>query len=212
MFKGARFIREDFLDRQVGEKNEEKLFGAVDTSDPRYILAEKEYRRDSNDKREPPFIDHEKSMRLVKEFQKEKAFNPPTQFLKELRIEVADRLGLDTAEEMERLGIFTAIGRPRKTSLDFYHGVDAFITYKKPGLPEICVTLDASWSEEKNVSEIKADIYVNGHDIPEPGDNEKFLAAVEKFANEIAKLINKRIDELMINKERSGTRERRVEP
>lgn len=210
MGRSLGFNKENFIGAKEGEKNEAILCGFVDTSIAKYKLAERGYQQDPGDKRETPFIGLEKSRRLAKEFQAEKAFDPPTQFLKELRIEVADRLGLNTAEEMERLAIFTAIGRPRKTSLDLYHGVDAFITYNKPGLPEIVVTLDASWSSEKNASEIKADIYVDGRDIPDPTDDEKFLAAVEKTANKIAKLINKRIDGLITTKERTGARERRV--
>lgn len=107
MFKGARFLREDFLDVKAGEHDEAKFFGVIDTSDPRYRLAEKGYQLNPNDKKEPPLINLGKSIRLVKEFQKERAFDPSAQFLKELRIEVADRLGLDTEEEMERLGVFT---------------------------------------------------------------------------------------------------------
>lgn len=214
MGRSLWFNRENFIDAKEGEKNEAMLFGFNDTADPRYKLAEKRYQQDPSDQRETPFIDRGNSMRLVREFQKERAFDPPTQFLKELRIEVADRLGLDTAEEMERLGIFTAIGRPRKTSLDCYHGVDAFITYKKPGLPEIVVTLDRGWAEEKNVSEMKADIYVNGQDIPDPTEDEKFLAAVEKYANKIAVLINKKIDFAERPPEKSSVRlrESQVKP
>lgn len=73
-------------------------------------------------------------------------------------------------------------------------------------MSEVVITLDVSWSSEKNASTIKANVFVDGQNLPEPGDDEKFLETVEKYANQVAALINKRVDWAKRPPEKSNVR------
>jgi len=175
-----------------GGFSERGLFGAIDTRNPKYIEAVKKTRKNPGD----PFVDFSSSMRLVKEFQPGGgAKNPEKDFLNNLRIEVADRLGLQSEEELDEVGAYTAIGWPEKTTLDVFHGVDAFLTYQESGKDEIFVTLDGTDNPEKMSRGAKADVLVFGPDLPDPSeDEERYLKAVGKYADKVVKEILRKMN------------------
>jgi hypothetical protein len=179
--------QEMILGAAEGGFSERNLFGAIDTRNLKYIEAAKKARKNSKE----PYVDFPSSVRLIKDFQPGGGGkNPKADFLNNLRIEVADRLGLQSDEEMERIGAYTAIGWPEKTPLDIFHGVDAFITYKAPGKDEILVTLDNTENPEKAAAGAKADIVIFGGDLPDPNDDEDgYLGMVEKIADKVVKNI-----------------------
>ena len=193
-----------------GGFSERGLFGSIDTRNSRYIEASKKSRKNPDN----PFIDFASSMRLVKEFQPGGgAKNPEKDFLNNLRIEVADRLGLQTDEELDEVGAYTAIGWPEKTSLDVLHGVDAFITYKASGKDEIFVTLDGTDNSEKITRNVKADIVVFGPDLPDPNEDEDgYLKAVGKYADKVVReFIRKMNLEKSAERKAHGARETSAE-
>jgi hypothetical protein len=119
---------------------------------------------------------------IVKKYQKFDPTNPNTDFLRELRLAIADELGLHEIEEMEKIKVFSAIRSP----LDVI-GIDGFVTWQING-KEIVVTLDASL-REKEFGE--ADIIFG--ELPDPKENEEdYLKEIEKIARKVAKIFKSR--------------------
>jgi hypothetical protein len=109
--------------------------------------------------------------------------------LKDLRIAVAEALGLDEAEE-KNLKAYSAVG----TVIDFKFGTDGFMEYTnlKTGKTDR-VTIDVTLNTRKadEVEHIKADVLVG--ELPDAvQDEDAFLEAIDKKGGEIAALLMKR--------------------
>ena len=100
------------------------------------------------------YLTFKEALDLVKKFQpidnETKKLQDPTHpkkaFPNDLRIAIADALGLATTEELNRLKYYTAVGSP----LDLFHGVDAFIELegKTPEEQSRIVTFDVTLRTE----------------------------------------------------------------
>ncbi len=117
--------------------------------------------------------------------------NPQKPFAKELRIEIADKLGLQTTEEMRRIKLYSTLNSP----IDRFHGVDAIVVYDDPKYGTIRVTIDETENTQKIGAEHKADILMYGV-TAEPEDETKFLQSVGLWADEIAAKIEKKREEI----------------
>ena len=136
---------------------------------------------------EQGYLSYRDAISLVREFtDPAEATHPEKDFLRDLRIELKDRLGERLPEETVRA--YNAIGTP----LDMYHGIDAFLSINFLG-KEYIITLDATLREEKLSGDevVKADLVIGS--LPDPAvDTDRYLAEISVLANRIAKIIQER--------------------
>lgn len=159
-----------------GREFEADMLGEVDIFDPRFQADLKEIVERVGKR----YVPYREALELAKKFQPGDPKNPKKDFLRELRLAVAEKLGLETTEELERVGAYTAV----KSPLDVFHGVDGFIEVKEPNRSAEIITLDLSLNSEKVAQGAKADIVVG--DLPDSDDNENaYLQALEDLAEVI---------------------------
>lgn len=120
------------------------------------------------------------AMDFIREHGMEDPTNPTRPFANELRLAVAEELGLESNDEMDLLRYYSAVGTP----LDVFHGIDGWIEFNNGRIPR-SVTMDVTRNKLKD--EHKADLIV--HEVPDPSeDEEKFMKAVyEQYGPAIAK-------------------------
>jgi hypothetical protein len=119
------------------------------------------------------------------QLEKQDPTNPEKGFPKDLRLAIAEQLGLESDEEMNRLKYYTAVGSP----LDLFHGVDAFIVLegKNPGDPFKMVTFDVTLKSEASAKQdAKANVIIRELDEP---ISKKYLQQVDDYAKEAAAVL-----------------------
>jgi hypothetical protein len=159
--------------RLSGKYFEHGLFGTIDTATPEYRRALKKVGvRNELD------LDLQQAIELTKQIQNAEPTDPETQFLRDLRLAVIDKL--ETVSD-NKIGAYSAVGTP----LDLLFGVDAFIT-EKFGNMDLVVTLDATLNKNKQQMGGKADVII-GKFTPAEQDEDAYLGAVDKYAEKIAK-------------------------
>lgn len=127
------------------------------------------------------YLPYKTAMDLARRFQPwPDPTNPQKEFLRDFRIEVADRLKLTPGQE-RKLKVFTAVRSP----LDVFHGVDGFIEFEpKPGATRF-VTFDLSLNPKKEGGH-KADLVIT-EEIPDPSEDEDgYLSRIDQIAAEVA--------------------------
>lgn len=132
-----------------------------------------------------PYISFDDALMMVKAGQPwEDPTNPPKDFLRELRIEVADALGIGQDEEaLERLRIYTAVGSP----LDILHKIDFFIEYeqKDGSISRVKCDLTEDPARKKNMGDI---LVIDANAIGDPvNDDKRYLDALQGLAKNIAR-------------------------
>lgn len=159
--------------RYTGQEFELDLVGTV-TTDKKYQAELRELGGDLK----TGYLPFQQALKLVKKFQPWDPTNPGKDFLKELRLEVIERLKLPPGQE-DRVKVYTALRSP----LDKFHGIDAFVEFKKNGQTEIA-TLDISLNPKKQEG-YKADLIIDN--VPDPKEDEVgYLKAVDKLAGQIS--------------------------
>lgn len=164
-----------------GREFEYDLFGQVDIRDPKFLA---ELAKVTTDKK-TGYVPFKQAVELAKKFQPGDPTNPKKDFLRELRIELIDKLGLESEKAADGLKVYTAV----KTPLDAYHGADAFVTFSKGG-KEIVITLDASLRQDKitGLDKSKADVLIGELPMPEE-DEDAYLEAIGDIADKVARQI-----------------------
>ena len=191
--------REQFtgFEERSGKLNEAFLLGEVRTQDPEYQKVLKNLGGDSRGYL--PFVT---AMELAMLFQPvvkalnretkreerraQDPANPEKRFANDLRVQIADKLGLATFEELERLKYYTAIGSP----LDFFHGVDAFVVLEgeHSSDPKKIVTFDFTLRTEAGAKEnAKANVIIRNLD----PDSQKALQQIDEIAGQAAVYLRK---------------------
>jgi len=172
--------------RERGTEFEYDVFGQVDIRNPAFKKAMAEAGADPRG-----YLKYRQAMELAKRFQPGDPQNPKKEFSRDLRIEVADLLGVP----YESVAVFTAV----KTPLDVFHGVDGFLTVKV-GNQEFVVTMDASL-RDKEPDEVKADVLVNR--LPDPNlQEDEYITSVDQFSEIVAGLVGEQIERA--KRERGG--------
>lgn len=170
-------VRERYVPKEfyTGREFEYDLFDEVNVSDPAFRRELAAAVKDAA----TGYVTFHKAVELAKKFQPADPANPQKDFFRELRIAVADKMGLRTEKEADAVGAYTAI----KSPLDIFHGVDAFVSYKPNG-KEFIVTLDATMRGDKTEEEVKADVVIK--DIPDMKEAEgAYLSKIEAIAEQI---------------------------
>lgn len=171
-------------DERSGKLNETFLLGEVRKNDPEYAKALKRLGADAKG-----YLPFTLAMELVEMFQPidskthklSDPTNPEKRFANDLRVQIADKLGLETSEELDRLKYYTAIGSP----LDFFHGVDAFVILegKRPSDPKRWATFDFTLRTEASAkANAKADVIIRNLD----PDSKKVLEQIDEIAGQAA--------------------------
>lgn len=179
---------ESFVERS-GELHEFFLLGEVRHESREY--QEELKRRGLNKESYVPF---KEAFELVKMFQPidretkkpQDPTHPKESFPKDLRVAIADALGLTTIEELNRVKYYTAVG----SHLDTFHGVDAFIELegKTPGESRI-VTFDVTLRTEAAAKKgAKANVIIRELN---PEDIKKYLKEVDEIADRAIPFLKK---------------------
>lgn len=183
----------------TGPEYEGDLLSRMPISNPSYrkellALQEKVMGQGYRPKRENS-LPFREAVEITKRFQPGDPTNPEQDFAREMRLALAEKLGLDSDEQMDQLKFFTSVRGP----LDL-HGIDAFFTFSyldNEGRTKECmVSLDVTRNPKKDDS--RADVLIAG-DVPDPSDagfNEKeYLAIIEKYAAQCAGIIKEKINQ-----------------
>ena len=167
-----------------GKLNERDMLGEYRPT-AEYIRKYKELSKDGK------YLPYRQSMDLVREYHQEDPTNPSKPFANELRLSIAEELGLETEQDMDRLKFFSAVN---SGSLDFHHGVDAWIELlpKDKSERSAIVTMDVTLRETVGKSD-KADVIIG--QVPDPSEDEKkFMKLVyEEYGPDIAGQIQQQI-------------------
>ena len=128
--------------------------------------------------KEGVYVPFHRAMEWAEEHQFGDPTDPDPRFANDLHATVAEKLGI---EDLRRIKFFTAVG----SSLDFYHGIDAFFKIEQAG-KEIVVTLDVTMNPNKGEN-YKADVvfYISAEGLDPRDDREKYLEKI----NEVAEMI-----------------------
>ncbi len=178
-----------FEDRS-GKIHEMYFLGEVRFESEEYKKALKEL--GANERGYLPFRE---AMELVKKFQPidrktrkiQDPTNPEKPFPRDLRIAIADALGLVTMEELERLRYYTAVGSP----LDTFHGIDAFVELegKTPKEKSQFVTFDITLRTEASAKQgANANVIIRQLTTE---DTKKYLKELDEIAAQAAPFLKK---------------------
>lgn len=127
------------------------------------------------------------AVEFTKKFQPWDPTNPDKDFARELRLAIAEQLGLKTDDDFERLKFYTSAGGP----LDM-HYIDGFVTFQPLGENrEFAVTFDVTKNPEKEFP--RADLLIEG-DIPDPSENEQvYLNTIDEYAEKFGEVFKTKI-------------------
>lgn len=173
----------------TGREAEEGFLGSVDNANTKYRAALlrrgiPEGLLQNMSGRPLPHISFRDALEIAKIGQPWKdPANPEKDFLRELRIEIADRLGIGADKEaLDRLRVYTAVGSP----LDLLHGVDAFFEFDKKNGTRLWVFLDITNAPAHKQEKLGVMI-VDANAIGDPAENEReYQKSIEALAAEIA--------------------------
>ena len=180
----------------TGELFESECIGVIDTRNPEYQKALSEaINNEAGDGMKVGYIRFRTAMDLAKRFQPYDPTNPTKPFARDLRISVADLLIqkkwiLDNEGDQDRIRFYTASGTP----LDKFHRADAFIEFEHRNGQKYHVTLDLTLNPNKQ----QYGYNVIVHQLPDPTipeEEKDYLAAVEKYAEEIVQRLEAQIQE-----------------
>ncbi|MDD2753396.1 MAG: hypothetical protein PHT44_02215 [Candidatus Portnoybacteria bacterium] len=186
---------ENIQNRYTGKEYEFDLLGKLDTQNPNYqkelarlqtLAVEHGYH--PRQKNSLPFRE---AVALTKKFQPGDPTNPDKEFAKELRLALAEKLGLESDKQLDSLKFFISAGGP----LDA-HGVDGFVTLAVPvkngGEREFMVSFDVTRNPDKEEAQKAADLLIGG-DIPDTSDSDfkedEYLDIIGGYAEKISILL-----------------------
>lgn len=181
--------------REIGKENEAEFLGAVAQDNPAYLKLLKKHglnpeSPEYDEHGKPAYLSFKDAVKIARESQPwQDPHNPEKDFLRDLRLAVADELGVPEAE-LERVRAYTAVGSP----LDRMHGINFFVEDAKPGgrIPFRAfgnlVTADFEKKRKK-----KGVVYVNARTIDNPENTEgEYLKKIGEIAKQIANAIREK--------------------
>jgi hypothetical protein len=184
--------------RYLGPEYEFDLIGEIKTDDPAYqaelLKLQLEAKARGYNPRQTNSLPFREAIELTKKFQPSDPTNPQKDFAREMRLSLAEKLNLESDEDMNRLKFFTSVGGP----LDA-HGIDGFFVFSytdKDGRTKECaVSFDVTRNPKKDEA-TKADFLIGG-DIPDPSDdgfNEKdYLEKIDDYAEKSAMIFQEKM-------------------
>lgn len=180
--------------RYMGSEYERDLFDSMPISNPDFMAEMAKLKAETESRGGKPSLS--RLQELTEKFQPADPTNPNKDFARELRLAVAEKLGLKTDEEMNQLGFFTAVKGP----MDYQFGFDGYLAFSyvdKQGWTRRCmVSLDATRNPQKDEPP-RADILVAG-DVPDPSDDDfkedNYLKKIDEYAAQVARLFQEKME------------------
>jgi len=181
--------------RYSGKEYEFDLLGKLDTENPAFRAELKKLQEAAVNRgyhpKQADSLPFREAVALSKKFQPSDPTNPVREFAKELRLALADKLGLESDEQLDKLKIFTTLGGP----LDA-HGVDGFVSFicavGNGGEREFLVSFDVTKNPNKDEAPKAAELLIGG-DIPDPGDEnykeEEYLKIIDGYAGKMSEIL-----------------------
>lgn len=176
--------------REIGKGNASEHLGVIDAESPAYRKLLKKHginpdapQYDENGK--PSYLSFKDAVQIAREAQPwPDSANPEKDFLRDLRLAVADELGIVKEEELDGLRAYTAVGSP----LEHMHGINFFIEYIKTGertpLRAFGDVVTENFEKKRKKS---GAIYVNARMIDnQENDQGNYLDKVAEIARRVA--------------------------
>lgn len=173
--------------RYLGPEYEFDLADGIKKDDPVYqkelAMSQEKVKARGYQPKQANSLPFREAVEITKKFQPGDPTNPKKDFAREIRLALAERLGLESDEDMNRLKFYTSVGGP----LDL-HGIDGFFTFSYvdgEGHQKECgVSFDITRNPNKDEA-MKADFLIGG-DIPDPSDDdfkeEDYLKKIDEYA------------------------------
>lgn len=173
--------------RYSGREYEFDLLDEIKTEDPAYqkelAAFQKKVKAWGYQPQQANSLPFREALELTKKFQPGDPTNPRKDFAREMRLALAEKLGLESDEQMNRLKYFTAVRGP----LDA-HGIDGFFVFSytdnEGRIKECAFSLDATKNPSKDEPP-KADVLIGG-DVPDPSDDnfneDEYLKKIDEYA------------------------------
>lgn len=170
-------------EKETGKDEERYAFGDPELDKNQRFA--KEYRELF--KKGGNYVSYKDALALIKRNYTLDPHHPTKPFATDLRVAVADGLGLSTNDELNRLKFYSSVN----TVFDLLHGVDGFLIYEHPEKGEIVVTLDVT--KNPNKLRAKADLLIANPIVDPEEDEKRYLTAIEMHAQEVVKKIQEKL-------------------
>jgi len=183
------------IDPYRGREFEYDLVGKMNIEDPTFPLElnklQEKVKKRGYQIKQKNSLPFKEAVEISKKFQTWDPQSPNKEFARELRLALAERLGLETNEQLENLKIYSAVGGPLDS-----HGIDCFIAFNSPGGKEYIVTYDVTKNPDKEIPK-GADLLIEG-EIPDPSDKDysekKFLETIDNYAAQSAIVLKQKME------------------
>jgi len=184
--------------RYLGPEYEFDLADEIKKDDPAYqkelTMSQEKAKARGYQPKQANSLPFREAVEITKKFQPGDPTNPKKDFAREIRLALAEKLGLESDEEMNRLKFYTSVGGP----LDL-HGIDGFFTFSyvdKEGRQKECgVSFDITRNPNKDEA-VKADFLIGG-DIPDPSDDgfkeADYLKKIDEYAEKSSSIFQEKI-------------------
>lgn len=172
----------------TGKQEEAGLLGVIDGENKEYQRMLREHgitpeSFENTDFKKLPYVNFTDALEMARAAQPwEDPTNPKPDFLRELRLALADELGIENDEKaLERLRMYTAVG----SLLDVKHGKDAFIEYEKEERT-FRIYIDVT-ADPKRKNSIADTVIVDTRKLGDPVSSEKkYLEEIAETAKKLA--------------------------
>lgn len=129
------------------------------------------------------YLSFNHSLDVAKKFQDDDPLNPQKELARDLRLEVADLLGLAEDEDMERIQFYSSTDTP----LDWYHGTDCFMEYVDRSGETHLFRFDLTENPQKTDEAFNKKGAMIVSDLPDPQEEaDAYLGKIHSIAEQVA--------------------------
>ena len=130
------------------------------------------------------YLSFNHSLDIAKRFQDDDPTNPQKEFARDLRLEVADLLGIIDDEDMQRIRFYSSTNTP----LDWYHGTDCFVEYIDNDDRTHMYRFDLTENPQKSDDAFNKKGAMIVSDLPDPQEeSDAYLGKIHSIAEEVAR-------------------------
>lgn len=128
------------------------------------------------------YLSFNHSLDIAKRFQDDDPLNPQKELARDLRLEVADMLGLMEEEDLERIRFYSSTDTP----LDWYHGTDCFVEYVDKNGEAHLFRFDLTENPQKSDNAFNKKGAMIVSDLPDPQEeSDAYLGKIHSIAEEV---------------------------
>lgn len=168
---------------KFGKYNEVFPLGKINSADPEYIQESEKCGG------LPAYRKWGCAIDLVKKYQPSDPTNPQKPFLKDLKLEIAELLKLESDKDLDRVRVYTAVN----SILDIDFGVDALVEFEDDEGKTRMVTFDITLNQAKIKGDLAANADIVIDNIPDIiTEKSKYFEKLSELAEETAKILKTR--------------------